>query len=108
MGKKKRNRANRARPSGGSHRHPGGQNRPHPETRSGQLTSPVTARTQSGAGDQTGNAAAQLQVMVGLITTGTVMGWAHQNAIVHLDHATGRSPGGEIRCPPLGLRRLVT
>src|SRR5699024_5242136 len=38
--------------------------------------------------------------------TGTLTGWAQQNAIVHLDQPTGRFPGGEIRCPPLGLRRL--
>ena len=161
MGKKKRNRANRQRPSGGGHRHSDGQNRPHPVPRSGQLTGPAAAGAQPAGRDESGNAAAQLQVVVGLIATGTldahlgtlqaaiskrhqdrrreasnqaaaqfqvgdrvtltngirplylqgatgtVTGWAHQNAIVHLDHPTGRFPGGEIRCPPLGLRRLV-
>lgn len=153
MGKKKRQHAKRPRPSGGGGRPHSGGNRPRPEPRSGQLA--------TSTGYQSGSAAAQLQVMVGLITTGTldahlgtlqaaiskrhqdrrreasnqaaaqfqigdrvaltegirplylqgatgtVTGWAHQNAIVHLDHPTGRSPGGEIRCPPLGLRRLV-
>lgn len=157
MGKKKRNRANRQRPS---NRHPHGGNRSRTERHSGQLVGSTTGAQPRGR-DESGSAAAQLQVIVGLITTGTldahlgtlqaaiskrhqdrrreasnqaaaqfqvgdrvtlangirplylqgatgtITGWALQNAIVHLDHPTGRSPGGEIRCPPLGLRRLV-
>lgn len=38
--------------------------------------------------------------------TGTVTGWAQQNAIVQLDTPTGRFTTGQIRCPPLGLQRL--
>src|SRR5699024_823714 len=72
MGKKKRNRANRPRPSGGNARRPGGENPPRPETRSGQLTSATAAHAQPGGSDQSGSAAAQLQVMVGLIATGTL------------------------------------
>lgn len=157
MGKKKRHHANRPRPSGGGSRRPGGGNRPRPQPRTSQITAPAPAGPET---DQPLGAAAQLQVIVGLITTGTldahlgslqaaiskrhqdrrreaanqaaaqfqvgdrvalteyirplylqgatgtITGWALQNAIVHLDHPTGRSPGGEIRCPPLGLRPL--
>lgn len=38
--------------------------------------------------------------------TGTVTGWANQNAIVQLDHPTGRFTTGQIHCPPLGLQSL--
>lgn len=167
MGKKKRQRAKRPHPSGGGSRRHSGGNRPRPEPRSGQLATSTSSSAQSGSSgsfapnNQSGSAVAQLQVMVGLITTGaldthlgtlqaaiskrhqdrrreasnqaaaqfqvgdrvalteyirplylqgatgTVTGWAQHNAIVHLDHPAGRFPGGEIRCPPLGLRRLV-
>lgn len=160
MGKKKRQHAKRPRPSGGGSRRPSGGHQPRPEPRVGQLATSTTPSAPSGPSEES-NAAAQLQVIVGLITTGTldahlgtlqaaiskrhqdrrreasnqaaaqfqvgdrvsltngirplymqgatgtVTGWAQHNAIVHLDHPTGRFPGGEIRCPPLGLRRLV-
>lgn len=38
--------------------------------------------------------------------TGTLTGWASQNAIIQLDNPTGRFTTGQIRCPPLGLQRL--
>lgn len=40
--------------------------------------------------------------------TGTVIGWAGQRAVVHLDEPTGRFTNGQIRCPPLGLELLPT
>jgi hypothetical protein len=39
-------------------------------------------------------------------TTGTVVGWAGQRVVVHLDEPTGRFVTGEVRCPALGLEIL--
>ena len=38
--------------------------------------------------------------------TGTVTGWARQNAIIQLDHPVGRYTTGQISCPPLALHPL--
>lgn len=38
--------------------------------------------------------------------TGTVTGWASQNAIIQLGNPTGRFTTGQLRCPPLALHRL--
>ncbi len=85
----------------------------------GTLQAAISKRHQDRRRDASNQAAAQFQIgdRVALTegirplylqgATGTVTGWAHHNAIVHLDHPTGRFPGGEIRCPPLGLRRLI-
>lgn len=157
MSKKKRRGSSRPRSAGGQRSRPAAS-RPRPAPHKGQLTAP--AGPGSRRDDPAGTADGHIQVIVGLITTGsldahlgtlqaaiskrhqdrrrdasnqaaaqlqvgdrvvlteyirpmymrgatgTVTGWAQQNAIVHLDQPTGRFPGGEIRCPPLGLRRL--
>lgn len=84
----------------------------------GTLQAAISKRHQDRRRDASNQAAAQLRVgdRVALTeyirplylqgATGTVTGWAHQNAIVHLDQPTGGSVGGDIRCPPLGVRRL--
>src|SRR5690625_1760668 len=172
MSKKKRRRKNRPQSAGGQRsratgnpaRAPGNRTRSaagrsDPAPSASQLTAPGTAGAAHDDGPSSA-ADAQIQVIVGLITTGaldvhlgtlqaaiskrhqdrrrdashqaaaelrigdrvslteyirpmymrgatgTLTGWAQQNAIVHLDQPTGRFPGGEIRCPPLGLRRL--
>src|SRR5699024_4903327 len=86
----------------------------------GTLQAAISKRHQDRRREASNQAAAQFQVgdRVALTeyirprylqgATGTITGWALQNAIVHLDQPTGRSPGGEVRCPPLGLRRLAT
>ncbi|WP_154793482.1 hypothetical protein [Occultella kanbiaonis] len=152
MSKRKRRGTDRPRPAGAG--------RPRSGSRSGQLTEPPGQRPAGNRSDGPDAALAQLQVIVGLITTGaldvhlgtlqaaiskrhqarvreasnqaaaqlrvgdrvaltehirplylkgatgTVTGWASHNAIVHLDEPRGRFDGAEIRCPPLGLRRL--
>lgn len=84
----------------------------------GTLQAAISKRHQDRRREASNHAAAQFQVGDRVFlaegirprylqgATGTVTGWAHQNAVVHLDQPTGGAVGGEIRCPPLGLRRL--